>query len=165
MLTRSTATLAAALLLIGLTASAVVGASSATQTVTYEVQAINEIAVSGNPAALVVSTATAGSEPDVVSDSTTTYAITTNGINKKITGAINTAMPANTTLEISLDAPTGATSAGYVALTAVAADLVTGISTLAESGKTIAYTFTAGVDAGVVASANKTVTLTIVDGS
>ena len=38
-------------------------AQTANQTVTYEVQAINEISVSGNPGALIVSSATAGSEP------------------------------------------------------------------------------------------------------
>jgi len=150
---------------VGLFSTAVHGADSDTQTVTYEVQAINEIAVSGDPGALIVSTATAGSEPDEVTDATTTYDITTNGTGKKITGAIDTAMPANTTLKINLAAPTGGTSAGDVALTVVAADLVTGITTLAETAKTITYKFSATVAAGVVASASKTVTLTIADGS
>ncbi len=157
--------LSVTLLLVGLFSTAVHGADSDTQTVTYEVQAINEIAVSGDPGALIVSTATAGSEPDEVTDATTTYDITTNGTGKKITGAIDTAMPANTTLKINLAAPTGGTSAGDVALTVVAADLVTGITTLAETAKTITYKFSATVAAGVVASASKTVTLTIADGS
>ncbi|MHB0937190.1 MAG: hypothetical protein ACYDCO_03120 [Armatimonadota bacterium] len=140
-------------------------ANSATQTVTYEVSAINEISVSGNPGALTVSTATAGSQPNSVSDSSTTYAITTNGTSMKITGAINTNMPANTTLSVNLTAPTGGTSAGATSLSTVAADLVTGITTLAESGKTIAYTLSATVTAGVVGSASKTVTLTIAAGA
>jgi hypothetical protein len=133
--------------------------------VTYEVTAINELSVSAATAALTVSTATAGSAPDAVSDATTTYAITTNEEGRKITGAINTAMPAGVTLTANLAAPTEGTSIGAVALTATAADLVTGISTLNESGKVITYGLSATSAAGVVAEATKTVTLTITAGS
>ena len=140
-------------------------ASSVNQTVTYQVSAINEISVSGNPSALIVNSATAGSEPDAASDNSTSYAITTNESSKKITGAINTAMPSNTSLKVTLVAPTGGTSAGQVTLSTTAADLVTGISTLAESGNTITYEFSATASAGVISSANKTVTLTVADGS
>jgi len=55
--------------------------NTATQTVTYQVSAINEASVTGNPSALTVSTATAGSDSAEVTDSTTFYAITTNGTN------------------------------------------------------------------------------------
>lgn len=136
-------------------------AGTATQTVTFEVQAINEISVSGNPAALVINSAVAGSEPGAITDATTTYAITSNETAKKITGVLDTAMPAGTTLQVALAAPTGATSIGPVTLSNVAADLVTGIAQVAESGKTITYTFSATVAAGVVAPATKTVTFTI----
>lgn len=162
---RTVVTLVVALALLVLAGTAAMAASSDTQTVTYEVQAINEISVSGNPAALIVSAATAGSQPTAATDATTTYAITTNQSDRKITGAINTAMPANTTLSITLAAPTGGSSAGAVNLTATDADLVTAISTLAESGKQISYSFTALTTAGVIASANKTVTLTVTAGS
>ncbi len=60
-----------------------------------------------------------------------------------------------------LGAPTGATSAGKVALSSTAADLVTGISTLNETGKSIAYELAATSAAGVVPAASTTVTLTI----
>ena len=139
-------------------------ATSATQTVTYAVSAINAITVSGNPAALTVNAATAGSAPTSVSDATTTYAITTNETGKKITGATNTDMPAGLTLTVNLVAPTGGSSAGATSLSSIAADLVTGITTLNESGKTITYNLSATSAAGVVGSASKTVTLTIVDG-
>jgi hypothetical protein len=46
-------------------------------------------------------------------------------------------------------------------LTAVAADFVTGISTLNETAKSITYGLSATSAAGVVASATKTVTFTI----
>lgn len=162
---RTVVTLVVALVLLMLAGTAAMAANTDQQTVTYEVQAINEISVSGDPAALIVSAATAGSQPDAATDATTTYSITTNQSNRKITGAINTAMPANTTLSITLAAPTGGSSAGPVNLTALAADLVTGISTLAESAKQISYSFTALTTAGVIASANKTVTLTVTAGS
>ena len=150
-------------LVLGLSGMAM-AASAATQTVTYEVQAINAIAVSGSPATLTVSAATAGSSPTQVSDATTSYGITTNESSRKITAAINTNMPAGITLTIDLVAPTGGTSAGDVSLSTVAADAVTGISTLAESSKMITYKLSATIAAGVVASASKTVTLTITAG-
>jgi len=140
-------------------------ADNVNQTVTYQVSAINEISVSGNPGALIVNAATAGSEPTAVTDNSTSYAITTNQSSRKITGAINSVMPDNTTLKVTLVAPTGGTSAGQVTLSTTAADLVTGISTLAESGKTVTYEFSATASAGVVSSASKTVTLTVADGS
>lgn len=145
-------------------AASAFAASSATQTVTYEVSAINELTVSGNPGALVVNAAVAGSAPSSKSDSSTTYAITTNETNRKITGALNTAMPAGVSLSVNLAAPTGGTSAGAVALTALAQNLVTGISNLNESAKTITYSLSATSAAGVVPSATKTVTLTITSG-
>ena len=100
--------------LVLLTWSLASAANWAQQTVTFEVQAIDEMSVSGNPAALIVSTATAGSEPDAVTNNSTTYALTTNGTNKKITGALNSDMPANTILAVSLTAPSGGASAGSV---------------------------------------------------
>lgn len=151
-------------LLAGMCGSAF-AADNVNQTVTYQVTAINEISVSGNPAALVINSATAGSEPDDASDNSTSYSITTNESSKKITGAVNTAMPSNTSLKVTLTAPTGGTSAGEVTLSTSAQDLVTGISTLAESGKTISYVFSATTSAGVVSSASKTVTLTVADGA
>ena len=88
----------AGLFLLLALANLVMGANTANQTVTYEVSAINEISVSGDPNNLVVNTATAGSQPTADTDATTTWAITTNESTKKMTGSINTDMPANTTL-------------------------------------------------------------------
>lgn len=149
------------LMLVFLLSGMAMASNIVTQTVTYQVDAINEISVSGNPAALIITAATAGSAPNSVNDASTTYAITTNETSRKITGAINTAMPTGLTLTVQLAAPTGGTSAGAVTLTAVAADLVTGISTLNESTKTITYQLSATSAAGVVPSATKTVTLTL----
>lgn len=138
-------------------------ANTDNQTVTLQVTAINEIAVSGDPGALIVNTATAGADPDTATDNSTDYDITTNEAGKRITGVLDSAVPANTELYVFLVAPTGGSSAGDVLLTAVAADLVTGISTLAESNHTITYKFYAGIAAGIVASTTRTMTLTLTD--
>jgi hypothetical protein len=137
-------------------------AQSAQQTVTYEVQAVNQIAVSGN-VSLTVSSATAGQAPSATS-ATSSYAITTNEDNKKITASLNTNMPSGLTLTVNLTAPSGGTSAGAVTLSTTAQDVVTGISKLNSAGLSISYQLTATSAAGVVAQASKTVTLTIVTG-
>lgn len=135
-----------------------VAAAQTTATATYEVQAINEVSVSGNPAALVINT---GAELAGVTDATTTWGVTTNETGKKVTGAINTAMPTGVTLEVSLAAPSGATSAGSKALGIAAVDLVTGIAQVQATGLGVTYTLKSTPTAGVVASATKTVTYTI----
>lgn len=155
--------LAVLVALFGLTALTM-AANTAQQTVTYEVTAINEISVSADPGNLVVNTATAGSQPTADTDATTTWAVTTNESTKKMTGSIDTNMPANVTLEVNLAAPTGGSSQGDVTLSTTDGDLVTAISTVAESGLTITYTLSATIAAGVVAQAQKTVTLTLTDG-
>jgi len=139
----------------------VLASNTANQTVTYEVQAINEIAVSGNPDALSVSAAVAGQPPTVVSDNTTHYDYTSNQT-RKITAVLNTIMPTNVTLKINLVAPTGGSGGTDVTLTASAADVVTAIPPVDEATMIITYKLSALSTAGVVTSAQKTVTLTIV---
>lgn len=137
--------------------------NTATQTVTFQVQAINEISLGADPDPLIISTATAGSEPDSA-QGTSTYAITTNEEGKKITAKIDTAMPMGTDLYVELEAPTGGTSSGQVELATTDNDVVTGIEHVAESGKTITYTFSANATADVMGStASKTVTFTLTD--
>ena len=158
-----TKAIAAALLAAGFLSLAqhAVASDTATQTVTFSVTAINELSVSGNPAPLIVSTATAGGAPNVATDATTTYAITTNEEGRKITGSINTPMPTGVTLAVALDAPNGATSVGQVTLGTSPIDLVTGISTLNDASKAITYSLAATSAAGVVPSASRVVTLTV----
>ena len=158
---RSLNTLAAAVA-ITFSAGAFAG-SSDTQSLTFEVQAIDEIAVSGTPS-LTVNAATAGSQPDPVT-SDVSYAITTNGTNKKVTAAIDTAMPSDVVLSVTVAAPSASgTSAGKTSLSATAADVVTGITEVAESGLSIQYELDAEVTAGVVSSDTRTVTFTITAG-
>lgn len=138
-------------------------AQTATQDVTFEVQAINELSFTGTPS-LVISTATAGSAPTSATASAT-YAITTNQTNRKITAQINSAMPSGVTLSVNLGAPAGATSAGAVSLGTTAQDVVTGVSTVNASGLSVGYTLSATVAAGVVPSGTRTVTYTITAGA
>lgn len=147
----------------GIAAVAQADDATSTQTVTFEVDAINEISVTGDPSSLVISTATAGSNPDSVTDTSSTYSITTNESSKKITAAIDSAMPDDVTLSVTLDAPTGATSAGSTSLSATAADVVTGISEVAETGLGIDYELDATVAAGTMSSGSRTVTFTLTD--
>ena len=157
----STLTIASAALL----PAASVGAQTATQVIQFQVTAINQIGVSGAPAPLVISTATAGSAPTSVTTSGGSYAVTTNEANKKITASLDAALPAGVRLEISLAAPDGAASAGDVFLSTGTADLVTGISSLAASALPISYRLSEDATVHMPAPATRTVTFTIVSGS
>jgi hypothetical protein len=139
-------------------------AQSATQVIRFQVTAVNQIGVTGVPAPLVINTATAGSNPASVTANGGSYAVTTNEANKKITASLDEPLPAGVRLEIALAAPQGAASAGDVALGTAAADLVTGISTLAASALPITYRLSADATVHMPAPATRTVTFTIVSG-
>ncbi|HEX6751308.1 MAG TPA: hypothetical protein VF092_28715 [Longimicrobium sp.] len=150
---------AAALLVV----SAVDARAQATQDVTLEVQAINQLSFTGSPS-LVISTATAGGAPTSAT-ANATYAITTNESNRKVTAQIDSDTPAGVALSVSLAAPAGATSAGAVQLGTTAQDVVTGIGTVSASGLNVTYTLSATAAAGVVPSTTRTVTYTITAGA
>ncbi|MBI5207018.1 MAG: hypothetical protein HY934_04420 [Candidatus Firestonebacteria bacterium] len=142
-------------------ANITLAASSVTQSVNFQVSAVNEITVAGAPS-LTINTGTAGSDLSDVT-AAATYSITTNGSGKKITGQITTGgdMPSGTALKINLTAPTGGTSALTQTLISTGSvDLVTGVTKTLGSGLGITYTFSASVAAGEV-SGSRTVTLTI----
>jgi hypothetical protein len=142
-----------------------VAAQTATQVVRFEVNAINQIGVSGSPAPLVINTAIAGSAPTSVTVDGTSYAVTTNEQNQKITASLDQPMPAGMTLEIALSAPIGAASAGPVALGTSGADVVTGISSVAAVALPITYRLRATPVVQVSAAAARIVTFTIVSGT
>ena len=138
-------------------------AQTATQSVTFQVDAINQIAFSGSPS-LVINTATAGSAPTSAS-AAATWAVTTNQTGAKITASIGSAMPAGLTLQVNVSAPAGATSAGAQTLSTTAIDVVTGITKLAQSAIAVNYSLAATAAAGVVSSTSRTVTYTITGGT
>jgi len=136
---------------------------TATQTVTFQVDAINQISFSGSPS-LVINTATAGSNPTSAT-AAATWAVTTNQTGAKITASINSAMPAGVTLSADLAAPAGGSSAGFQPLSTTSVDLVTGITKLAQGALSVTYSLSATPAAGVVASTTRTVTYTITGGT
>lgn len=138
-------------------------AQTSNQIVTFQVTAINQIAFVGSPS-LVISTATAGSNPSSATDVSATWAVTTNQSGAKITASIGSNMPAGLTLSVSLIAPAGATAIGN-SLSTTAVDLVTGITKLAQGALGVTYTLDATPAAGVVASTTRTVTYTITGGT
>ena len=155
---------ALALALLTITAAGSASAQSATQTVTFAVNAINQIAFTGSPS-LTITTATAGSQPTSANDVSASWAVTTNQSNAKITASLGSAMPAGLTLSANLAAPSGATSLGLKALGTVAVDLVSGLTKQAVSGLGVTYTLDATAAAGVVASSSRVVTYTITGGT
>jgi hypothetical protein len=154
-------TILATMILMAAAASAA-SAQTATQTVTFQVDAINQIAFTGSPS-LVINTATAGVDPTAAT-ATATWAITTNQTGSKITASISSAMPTGVTLSVDLGAPAGGASAGAKALSTTAVDLVTGLTKVAQGALGVTYSLSATAAAGVVSSTSRTVTYTITGG-
>ena len=123
-------------------------AQSSNQSVTINVNEVNALSTSG-AVILTITSATAGDDLDDATDASTTYSITSNGVNKKITGALNTEYTDGIELFVDLDAPATATSAGEQTLKGSvgnAVDLVTGVSHLKGSTLTINYRASATID-------------------
>jgi hypothetical protein len=140
-------------------------AQTATQVVRFQVNAINQLSVTGNPAPMVINSATPGTAPTAVTAAGTSYAITTNESNQKITASIDQALPTGVTLEVTLAPPGGATSAGAVPLSTADADVVTGISSISAASLPIIYRLSATTNVQMSAPEARTVIFTIVSGS
>jgi hypothetical protein len=149
--------------LILLLTGAALGADVSSHVMTFNFQAINELEITGAPN-LTIDSATAGEQPQEITDSSSIFAITTNGTNKRITASIDTAMPAYVTLKINVAAPSGSgTSQGDVTLVTSSSNVVTGISPVADSSPAITYKLSATVEAGVLSTDTRTVTFTLSD--
>src|SRR5258708_2136730 len=149
--------------LLVLAAAASAAAQGATQTVTWQIDAVNQVAVTGTPT-LDILAAVAGNAPTSLRSSGNTWAVTTNQSTAKITASIGSVMPAGVTLSANLGAPAGATSVGLVALGTAAVDVVTGITKLNSSGLVLSYQLHATAAAGVISSTSPAVTYTITGG-
>lgn len=145
-------------------ASTLAGAQTATQTVTFAVNAINQIAFAGAPS-LTITTAVAGSDPTPVTDATSTWAVTTNQTGAKISATIPSNMAAGLTLAVTLAAPGAATSSGSQTLSTVSVDLVTGLTKQKGNALAVTYQLSATAAAGVIASGTRVVTYTISGGT
>ena len=83
-------------------------AQTATQTVTFRVIPISRVSVSGAAAPVTVNSAVAGSAPTSAAVGGSSYAITTNETNQKISAALDQALPSGVSLAVTLAAPAGA---------------------------------------------------------
>lgn len=148
-------------LVLGLSVAAM-AADTDSHVVTVTVDPINEIDVDNN-LTLIINSATPGSDPDPVTDSTTCdLSWTTNQTSKKITVKTNLAAP-KFSLEvegINLSGSNGS-AAGLITLTTGGADFITGISVESASCD-LSYTATATAADGT-GSDTHTITYTIVD--
>lgn len=147
------------LLLLSCGLSKIAQAHDDSHVVTYTINEISEIAITGAPHLDIIAPA-AGNQPAADTDATCTYALTINGANKKITGVINTDMHEDTTLSIELVAPSGHAEAAAL-LSTVAAELTDAMSPIADASSGITYVLNATVDADPVIDEVRTVTLTV----
>lgn len=135
-------------------------ANRATQNVAINVAEIAVISVSGN-VSMTIATATAGQAPDAATASSS-YNVTTNGTGKKITAELDSNMPTGLTLNATMAAPAGASSAGKTALTKKAVDLVSGITQVRGQGLALNFEAVAKVNAKPD-TVTRTITYTITD--
>jgi hypothetical protein len=149
-----------AVLVVAAAASA--SAQTATQDITIDIVAINKVAITGGAHTMTINTATAGQAPDDVVWGTT-WAVTTNQTGAKITAELDSDLPSGVSLKVNLAQPTGAASNGDVSLAQTAQEVVTGITTLNESGLALTYTASATALAGVQ-SVVRTVKYTVTGG-
>ena len=120
---------------------------------------------SGSAGSLVINTVVAGQNPTGATTSATTYDVTTPNSpgTYRITARINQAMPAGTTLSLTMAAPTGASSVGPVSLTTTAQDIVINVPRkTSDTALAITYSFDATPAAGVLPITSRTITLAIV---
>jgi hypothetical protein len=162
---RSTWIAAACVLCLALVNLASAQTATTTQSVNLAVNQLSKIAVSGNPAAMTITTGAAGVDNlTPVGDSSTTYSIThNNGTSSlRITASIDIAIAAGHTLTLKLASVKG-TSAGFVDVSTAttAVNVVTNIAKGADAGNIITYRFNALASAGDLPTATKNVTLTI----
>jgi len=117
------------LILLGCLTTAATAGSTANHTVTVTVNSINEVAIVGGNLTLTISTATAGSNPNNATNSTTCdLNWTTNDTGKKITVVTNLAVQ-KFTLKVVAANVSGGTAAAQVTITDTPADFVTAVAT------------------------------------
>jgi hypothetical protein len=121
-----------------LASASTLDAQTATQTVTFSVVPASQVALSAATAPLSVR-ASSRTAPTSASVAGTSYGITTNETNQKITASVDQPMPAGLTLSVALTPPPGAVSAGSTPLRSSAADVVTRISAVSARELPIVY--------------------------
>lgn len=144
--------IAATLLLAVITAPA--AAQSATQVVNFRVLVQQQAVVQRMPAPLAP-------RDGAAAESTGTYGYAANESNRKITASLDEAMPAGSSLAVTMAAPLGARSAGETTLGTDAIDLVTAIPASQSSGLPVRYAVRA--PEGLDAPGQRVVTYTVTE--
>lgn len=129
--------------LFALVSGRILEAQTATQTVTFSVVSSSRAAIANVAAPMTIRTASNRRTSTSASVAGSSYAITTNESNQKISASLNEALPSGLSLAVSLSPPAGASSRGATKLGATAADVVTGISAASFSSLPLVYTLTA----------------------
>ena len=139
-------------------------AQTATQIVTFSVVSSSRVAI-GNLAAPL---RTVSTSPDRIRTSAvvagTSYAVTTNEKNQKITASLDAGVPKAVALAVSLGAPRGASSKGLTVLGTTAKDVVTGISGVDGADLPMTYQWKDSSAASAATLRNRVVTYTITAG-
>jgi hypothetical protein len=120
-------------------ASMIWAATTTSHTVTIQVNAINEIAMTGGNITLTINAAVAGSNPTDATNNTCQLQWTTNEATKKITVETNQSTPNYTLLALAASVTGGTAAAQATLANTTPHDFVTGISTTTGSC-TINYT-------------------------
>jgi hypothetical protein len=139
-------------------------AQSASQVVTFEVKAVNEVGVTGSPN-LVIDAAKPGESELSVQSTGNTWSVTTNQSRAKITAALDAPMPDGVTLSAQLAAPAGARSAGMKPLSTVPVDMVTSINHLNQGGLPLVYELDAASTLAKSTKGTRAVTYTVTGGA
>ena len=136
--------------------------SSVVQTLNIEVKPITKIAVSGNPGALYITDASAGSDVLSVSDNNSNYSMMTNLDNMKIVASIDNPMPEGTRLMMKLESSKGSSSGLVDVSNAMSpVEVVTALGKGSDLNQSITYTFAANASIGQINVDSRVVTLTL----
>ena len=134
---------------------------SATQTIHLEIRPISRLAVTG---ALTFTLPAANPGTASVVTSSATYAITTNEDNRRITVALDEAMPAGSSLRMRMTAP-GGSAGDELTLTTKPQTAVGGIARLNAKDLGIEFALVIGERAVIPAATTRTVKVTLVSGA
>lgn len=123
--------------------------------------AAQAFSVSGSPPTLRVNGAIAGSAPTPVTTGATTYSLTNLVPGSKIRARLSAPLPAGVTLRVSLQAPSGGTTVGWVTLTTTDQLVIDNVPVGVFANLQITYELSATAAAGVVALNSRVVSLTL----
>ena len=147
----------AALLVTGTAAFA---ADTAVQRLNFQVRPFVDIQVADKSLALIIDSIPLGGVGKVQAKSS--YSLVNNKVNQKITASLDAAMPDETRLELSAEAPKGAYKVGGVELGEKAVDVALKVNQTNEDDIALEYSFTATEKAGTEPF-SRTVTYTVVE--